>query len=289
MHSGAKDEYLEGVKILRNNEFSVNKSRQIGNGQQSVVYEGTFGDLKVAVKTIETYTSVSNETRNEIQVLKTICHPNFIVLKGVYLERKQILLLLEYFQSINLSDLIDDEDNREEYQLRENKCKIVVQLTNALKFLQDRKNPILYRDLKPANILVNKKLEVKICDFGLSKFMMTQTNMRSTVGRPAVGTFVYSAPEIILNNGPATVYSDIWSLAIIIVELFKEDAAWNISDASQLQDLMRDGKTPDTLSLEDRMFDQISSIVEACFQYEKQDRPAAAIYKHVQNVFKTVE
>lgn len=180
---------------MKKYQFSIDKNKCIGNGQQSVVYTGTFGQSTVAMKTIRLYNTISKDTYEEIDILKSIDHKNFISLMGVCLGKKEIYLLSEYFAGTTLTVLIDDEYKRKEYQLSGNKNHIVLELTDALRFLQDRENP-MHRDSKLDNVLVNKHHELKICDLGLSEFTLTQTSLRKTIGRRPVGNRVYCAPEI---------------------------------------------------------------------------------------------
>ena len=74
---------------------------------------------------------------------------------------------------------------------------------------------IIHRDLKPENIFMNKNMEIKIGDFGISK----QLNKEYTLTKNKLGTEYYIAPEII-KEGKYNEKSDIWSLGCIIYELF---------------------------------------------------------------------
>jgi len=74
---------------------------------------------------------------------------------------------------------------------------------------------ILHRDLKSENIFMNKNIEIKIGDFGISK----QLNREYTLTKYKLGTEYYIAPEILL-DGKYNEKSDIWSLGCIIYELF---------------------------------------------------------------------
>lgn len=97
------DGYLKGVKIVTRDDFTVHKDRCIGRGQQSIVYEGTFGQLKVAVKTIKLYNAIPKDAYKEINILKSIDHKNFVFLHGVCIEKKLISILLEHVNGITLS------------------------------------------------------------------------------------------------------------------------------------------------------------------------------------------
>lgn len=76
----------------------------------------------------------------------------------------------------------------------------------------------------PFNVLIHSSGIVKICDSGLSKFKKMTSSLRTTVGRTRYvrGTPLYMAPELLLQNMEVTAYSDIWSLACTLVELYSE-------------------------------------------------------------------
>lgn len=114
-----------------------------------------------------------------------------------------------------------------------------MQLAAAVKFLQTRTNPIIHRDLKPENLMINSRCEIKICDFGLSRFTIMQTNLRSTIGRRQLGTPAYMAPEIILDKQSASLSSDVWAVGIIILEIYEEDSVWDLENPSDLEKKLR--------------------------------------------------
>jgi len=73
---------------------------------------------------------------------------------------------------------------------------------------------IVHRDLNPSNIMVDKELNIKLVDFGLSKSLQNSQNLMNSF----VGTLIYTCPEIVQNQ-PYDDKADIWSLGCIIYEL----------------------------------------------------------------------
>ncbi len=82
----------------------------------------------------------------------------------------------------------------------------------GIKYLHQ--NNIMHRDLKPENILLNKKMEIKICDFGTSK-SFNKDELRKTF----CGTYEYMAPEVFFSKSQ-TKKTDIWALGILMYEMF---------------------------------------------------------------------
>ena len=97
-------------------------------------------------------------------------------------------------------------------------------------------NNIVHRDLKPQNILINKDLTIKLCDFGFAR-EFKETQMSDTV----CGSPLYMAPEI-LKNHKYNIKSDIWSLGIIMYEMFMKDHPYKANNISDLISKLNNNK-----------------------------------------------
>uniref|UniRef100_A0ABD2X961 Protein kinase domain-containing protein n=1 Tax=Trichogramma kaykai TaxID=54128 RepID=A0ABD2X961_9HYME len=122
-------------------------------------------------------------------------------------------------------------------------------------------------------ILLTKEKGVKICDLGVSKINELYTQLMTTHGRVnCAGTPMYMAPEIYINRQQATEYSDMWSFACTIVELFNEKHVWRIANSQKnLVKLLKEKRTPEC----DNLPDIIKAQVKKCFDYNYSSRPVA--------------
>lgn len=99
---------------------------------------------------------------------------------------------------------------------------IIRQICNALIYLHDLKPPVIYRDLKPSNIIVNSKGEIKIIDFGAAK----EYELRADEDKESIGTKGYAAPEQYAGAGQSDSRSDIYGVgAVLYFLLTGEDLA----------------------------------------------------------------
>ncbi|XP_062008525.1 probable LRR receptor-like serine/threonine-protein kinase At1g05700 [Rosa rugosa] len=203
--------YSELVKIT-NNFASI-----IGRGGFGRVYHGTLkNDIQVAVKLLTSSSRQgSKEFQNEVKLLMTAHHRNLVSLIGYCDEGDTMALVFEYVANGNLqqhlSDLTLDVLTWKE------RLQIAVDAARGLDYLHNGcKPPIVHRDLKASNILLNEKLQAKIADFGLSKVLATES--ATHISTDAKGTFGYLDAEY-CNTGQLNKKSDVYSFGIVLLEL----------------------------------------------------------------------
>lgn len=148
---------------------------------------------------------------NEIDIYMMFNHPNIIKIYDYFTSSDEINILLEYASHGTLEDYIKRKVSGNKY-LSKNKVRdIIYQITQGLEELH--KKGIVHRDIKPANILIGDDYTIKITDFGVSKYLKTQSHAVTMIGTP-----LYMSPEVI--RGQQYDYStDYWGLGCILYEL----------------------------------------------------------------------
>ena len=148
----------------------------------------------------------------ELDILHRCISPFIIDFYGAFFQEGAVYICMEFMDGGSIDKLYGD--GIPEGVLR----KITMSTVMGLKVLKDKHN-IIHRDVKPTNILVNSKGQVKICDFGVSG------NLVASIAKTNIGCQSYMAPERIATGGSAqagggtySVQSDIWSLGLSIVE-----------------------------------------------------------------------
>ncbi|PWY77155.1 Pkinase-domain-containing protein [Aspergillus sclerotioniger CBS 115572] len=189
--------------------------QQLGQGHFATVYlciERATG-TRYAVKVFERRSSDSQRSQTdilqqEIGLLMGVSHPNLLCLKDTFDESDGVYLVLELAPEGELFNLIVSKRKLPENETRH----IFLQLLEGLKYLHDR--GIVHRDIKPENILVtDKKLTVKLGDFGLAKIIGEDSFTTSLCGTPS-----YVAPEILeeSRHRKYTKAVDVWSLGVVL-------------------------------------------------------------------------
>ncbi|KAJ9179273.1 hypothetical protein P3X46_011082 [Hevea brasiliensis] len=150
-----------------------------------------------------------------VQLLVIVHHRNLVSLIGYCNDRHNMALVYEYMVKGNLQEHLSEKSGsiltwKERFQ-------IAVDAAYGLEYLHNGcKPPIIHRDLKTSNILLNEKLQAKIADFGLSRAFTNESGSH-IITCPA-GTFGYLDPEA-QASGNFSKKSDIYSFGIILLEL----------------------------------------------------------------------
>lgn len=114
--------------------------------------------------------------------------------------------------------------------------KIAVDTARGLEYLHCKANPpVIFRDLKPANILLDNDFNARLSDFGLAK--LGPVGDKTHVSTRVMGTYGYCAPEYAL-SGKLTVKSDIFSLGVVLLEILTGRKAIDPSRSRAEQNLV---------------------------------------------------
>ncbi|KAH1049351.1 hypothetical protein AAZX31_08G027300 [Glycine max] len=206
------EEIEEATKFFSN-------SLKIGEGGYGPVYRSELDHTPVAIKVLKPDAAQGrSQFQQEVEVLSCIRHPNMVLLLGACPEFG--CLVYEYMANGSLDDCLFRRGNKPAlpWQLR---FRIAAEIATGLLFLhQTKPEPLVHRDLKPGNILLDRNYVSKISDVGLARLVppkvadtVTQYRMTSTAG-----TFCYIDPEY-QQTGMLGIKSDVYSLGIMLLQM----------------------------------------------------------------------
>ncbi|XP_065857250.1 probable receptor-like serine/threonine-protein kinase At4g34500 [Euphorbia lathyris] len=190
----------------------------IGEGGYGVVYRGILEDGSVvAVKNLlNNKGQAEKEFRVEVEAIGKVRHKNLVGLIGYCAEGARRMLVYEYIDNGNLEQWLHGDVGPISPLTWDIRMKIVIGTAKGLAYLHEGLEPkVVHRDVKSSNILLDKKWNAKVSDFGLAKLLGSESSYVTT---RVMGTFGYVSPDYastgMLNEG-----SDVYSFGILLMEM----------------------------------------------------------------------
>ena len=257
----------------------------IGRGGFGTVYKGVLADRRtVAIKrSIRVDPTQIEQFINEVVVLSQINHRNVVILLGCCLETDVSLLVYEFISNGILSSHLHNEVKASALDWS-TRLKIAAETAGVLSYLHSSASiPIIHRDVKSDNILLDHTFTAKVSDFGASKLVPIDLEQLSTV---VLGTLGYLDPEYMQTN-QLTEKSDVYSFGVVLLELVTGRRALNFdkpieekSLANYFLSVLKQDKLFEILDekiANSENMDQISlvsKLAKDCLSVRGEDRPS---------------
>ncbi|KAF8727327.1 hypothetical protein HU200_018929 [Digitaria exilis] len=222
------DAYEESSLHLENRRFTYKELEMITNNFQRVLGRGGFGKVydgfledgtQVAVKLRSQSSNQGvKEFLSEAQILTRIHHKNLVSMIGYCKDGQYMALVYEYMPEGTLQEQIAGNGRNGKRLTWRQRLLIALDSAQGLEYLRKGCNPpLIHRDVKATNILLNTKLVAKIADFGLSKAFNHDYEAHVSTNT-LVGTPGYVDPEYQATMHPTT-KGDVYSFGVVLLEL----------------------------------------------------------------------
>ncbi|XP_030929477.1 lysM domain receptor-like kinase 3 isoform X2 [Quercus lobata] len=219
---------LAGITVDKSVEFSYEElatatddfslANKIGQGGFGAVYYAELRGEKAAIKKMDM--QASREFLAELKVLTRVHHLNLVRLIG-YCVEGSLFLVYEFIENGNLSQHLRGSSGRDPLPWS-SRVQIALDSARGLEYIHEHTVPVyIHRDIKSANILIDKNFHGKVADFGLTK--LTEVGGASLPTR-LVGTFGYMPPEY-AQYGDVSSKVDVYAFGVVLYELISAKEA----------------------------------------------------------------
>ncbi|KAI4329078.1 hypothetical protein L6164_021380 [Bauhinia variegata] len=234
--------HIFSYKELKDITNNFCRSSILGQGGFGQVYKGFIDDklrpgLEVQVVAVKKLDLDGNQGHREwlaeVIFLGQLKHPHLVNLIGYCCEDENRLLVYEYMERGNLEHKLFKGYLATLPWLT--RLKIAIGAAKGLAFLHEEEKPVIYRDIKTSNILLDADYNSKLSDFGLATDGPEGDETHITT--QVMGTHGYAAPEYIM-TGHLTTMSDVYSFGVVLLELLTGKRSVDKKRATREQDLV---------------------------------------------------
>eukprot|EP00736_Rhodelphis_marinus_P001012 Rmarinus@m.17370 len=273
------------------NQFDA--SLIVGEGGFGSVFSGVINGIELAIKRTPRIGDFNAEYEREIDVLCTypIRHDNLVPLVGYADDDDSYLCLVYKLMCFgSLQDRLACVDGTPPLPARR-RILVAVDAARGLTFLHSEADPpVIHRDVKSANIMLDRGLVGKIGDFGLARVSPELLDTRSHVSTRAFGTMGYIDPEY-TESGIISAKSDVWSFGVVLLELLTGKLPIDRSEAVPNLHKRLESKLDseqDVMSVCDRaagwdpcLAFAFACVARQCLRRESAHRPSMAEVQHM--------
>ncbi|XP_059631717.1 putative wall-associated receptor kinase-like 16 [Cornus florida] len=284
------DSSVEAAKIFTIEELkkatnNFDGSRIIGRGGFGIVYKGVLPQNKVVAikKSSRVDQSQLDQFVNEVIVLSQINHRNVVKILGCCLETEVPLLVYEFITNGTLYHHIHEVSctSSVPWEIR---LRVAKETAEALSYLHSAASiPIIHRDVKSTNILLDNNFTAKVSDFGASRLIPLDKTQLTTMVQ---GTLGYLDPEYFYSS-QLSEKSDVYSFGVVLVELLTGRKAISFERPENERNLatcficsMKENRL--SLILDDRIVNEgnvnqmreVANLAKSCLRYKGDERPS---------------
>ncbi|XP_039071901.1 serine/threonine-protein kinase CTR1-like isoform X2 [Hibiscus syriacus] len=241
---------------------------KVGAGSFGTVHRAEFRGCEVAVKILmeqDFHIERFREFLREVAIMKCLRHPNIVRFMGAVTQPPKLSIVTEYLSRGSMFRLLQMPDA---WMVLNERVRLNMSLDVArgMNYLHQLKPPIVHRDLKSPNLLVDSNYTVKVCDFGLSR-SKENTFLSS---KTAAGTPEWMAPEVLCDEN-SNEKSDVYSFGVVLWELMTLQQPWKQLNPPQVVAAV--GFKGKRLEIPSNVNRVVASLIELCWAQEPSKRP----------------
>lgn len=247
---------------------------KIGEGSYAKVITAKYADgtgtaVNLACKIIDKAKAPSDFVNKffprELEILTKIDHPNIIQIHSILQRGPKIFIFMRYAENGDLLTYIKKNGPLKEVEAK----GWFLQMAKALRYLHA--NEIAHRDLKCENILLSKRLNIKLADFGFARYCCDKEG-RNIKSETYCGSAAYASPEVVSGDPYDPKLADAWSLGVILFIMLNAKMPFDDRSLSKLLDFQRNKKFTFSRKLQDKISAQAKATVAVLLEPEPHAR-----------------
>ncbi|CAD8210835.1 unnamed protein product [Paramecium pentaurelia] len=238
--------------------------KQISEGGYGVIYRAKWRETIVAVKMFKIDGMNENHIRDflsECHAMEALRHPNIVMFLGACTKPPNLAIVLEYCQRGSLWQVIQNHDIHLTW---EDRRKMALDAAKGVLYLHSFNPPILHRDLKSLNLLLDEAFRTKLADFGWTRTLSNYMTSK-------IGTYQWMAPEVIAGQ-VYTEKADVFSFGIILWEIAAREPPYrNITGLQVSLDVLNNDFRPTIPKKTPEVFTRLT---KRCWDRDPEKRPS---------------
>ena len=190
---------------------------KIGQGGVAEIYRGRQASLdrEIAIKLLSERATLDSDIvsrfEQEARIIGRLNHPNIVHVIDRGVDENRYYFVMDYVDGCNFKNIL----SRGTYSF-EKKIDVVVDLLKALDYAH--KNGVVHRDVKPSNVLIDRRGFVMVADFGIAQMLGKKSADRTRTGM-VMGTLAYMSPEQKLSSAKVDRRTDLYAVGVILYEI----------------------------------------------------------------------
>ncbi|XP_010864158.1 tyrosine-protein kinase ITK/TSK isoform X1 [Esox lucius] len=242
---------------------------EVGSGQFGLVLQGQWRGHRVAVKMVREGAMSEEDFKEEARVMTMLSHCKLVQLYGVCTQQSPMCLLFEFMEKGCLLDYIKAQKGHLSQDTLLGMC---LDVSEAMAYLES--NNFIHRDLAARNCLVSKNNEVKVSDFGMTRFVLDD---QYTSSQGSKFPFKWSSPEVIKYSKFSS-KSDVWSFGVFMWEVYTEG---RLPYENQTNSEVVDSLNAGLRLLKPRLAPEaVYILMEWCWKEKPEQRPSFTLLLH---------
>jgi len=263
-----KYELLEKIATGGMGEIYKAKQRGIGGFEKIVTIKKILPHLAEDEDFIKMFI-------DEAKIAVSLSHPNVVQIFDLGKMNDEFIIAMEYVPGKNLGDVLRKLRRKKEHISDELGLYVALKVARALEYAHKKKNKegellgIVHRDVNPHNILLSFDGEVKLTDFGISK---AKVKMHQTIAGDLKGKLIYMSPEQAMGKTDITFKSDIYSMGILMYEMFTLKNPFVATSEAVIIDKVKKAEFKDPKEINPYLSEEIRRVITKCMKKEPEKR-----------------